>query len=216
MSSLSFTPIYLIHLTTDWIINWSLGSRAQEQRDNKPVQWRGFSWTGMDKQPAAFFTSSFIISSNLINKDKKSHCKALQGYLREQRSLLSFLLQAVSHEPLHGFGAVTAHFAQVRGEVTSAHHEDDLQQEEGIKKQCSAVVSGVHTACLVSSVHAGATKEKTDFLQTHLPGLCCWCWSKATPPTWAHTGQYQKHRHLTESCMGSYPAIGSPQEPARE
>lgn len=76
---------------------------------------------------AVFFTSSFIVLFNLLNRYKKNHCQALQGYLREQRAFLSFLLQAVSHESLHGFGTVTAHFAQVRGEITSAHHEDDLQ-----------------------------------------------------------------------------------------
>lgn len=214
MSSVSFTPIYHIHLTTDWIIKSSLGSQEQKPRKNKPVQCWGSPALALTK---SLNTSSFTVSSNLINTNKKTRCKALQGYLREQRPFLSFLLQAVSHESLHSFGAVAAHFAQVRGEVTSAHHEDDLQQEKQIKKQHSAVASGVHTRCIVPTAHAGATKEtKLVLLSTHLPGLCCWCWSKATPQTWARTGRYRKRRHLTGSCMGSYPAVGSPQEPDME
>jgi len=49
-----------------------------------------------------------------------------QHYLREKRSLLSLFLQTICHKSLHGLWAITAHFAQVRGKVTSANHKDNL------------------------------------------------------------------------------------------
>lgn len=52
------------------------------------------------------------------------------SHLREERSLLSLLLQAVSHQSLHGFWTVAAHLAEVRGQVTSTHHEYDLREEK--------------------------------------------------------------------------------------
>lgn len=50
-------------------------------------------------------------------------------YLGEQRSLLPLFLQAVSHQPLHGFGTVAANLAEVWREVAPPHHEDYLQEE---------------------------------------------------------------------------------------
>lgn len=49
-------------------------------------------------------------------------------YLGEQRSLLPLFLQAVSHQPLHGFGTVAANLAEVWREVAPPHHEDYLQE----------------------------------------------------------------------------------------
>ena len=56
--------------------------------------------------------------------------------LREERSLLPLLLQAVGHQPLHGLWTVAAHFAEVGRQVTSTHHEYDLWEEErgGIRR----------------------------------------------------------------------------------
>lgn len=51
----------------------------------------------------------------------------MSRYLGEQGSLLPLFLQAVSHQPLHGFGTVAANLAEVWREVAPAHHEDYLQ-----------------------------------------------------------------------------------------
>lgn len=48
------------------------------------------------------------------------------SHLREERSLLSLLLQTVSHQSLHGLGAVAADLTEVWRQVPSAHHENDL------------------------------------------------------------------------------------------
>ena len=50
-------------------------------------------------------------------------------YLWEEGPLLSLLLQAVGHESPHGLGAVAAHLAEVRRQVASANHEDDLHRK---------------------------------------------------------------------------------------
>ena len=52
----------------------------------------------------------------------------LKHHLREKRSLLSLLLQTVGHQSLHGLGTVAAYLTEVRGQVSSAHHEYDLQK----------------------------------------------------------------------------------------
>lgn len=49
------------------------------------------------------------------------------SHLREEGSLFSLLLQAVSHQSLHGLWTVAAHLAEVRRQVTSTHHKYDLQ-----------------------------------------------------------------------------------------
>lgn len=61
-----------------------------------------------------------IISSQCIKS------VSVGSHLREERPLLSLLLQAVSHQPLHGLWTVAADLAEVRGQVTSSHHEYDL------------------------------------------------------------------------------------------
>lgn len=69
-------------------------------------------------------------------KRKRVYCKyyflsmyksvSVGSHLREERPLLSLLLKAVSHQPLHGLWTVAADLAEVRGQVTSSHHEYDL------------------------------------------------------------------------------------------
>lgn len=62
-----------------------------------------------------------------------SHCRTKASthlpHLREERSLLSLLLQAVSHQSLHGLRTVAAHLTEVGRQVTSTHHKYDLRKE---------------------------------------------------------------------------------------
>lgn len=46
--------------------------------------------------------------------------------LREERPLILGLLDAVSHQPFHGFGAVLVELTEVWGQIASSHHEDYL------------------------------------------------------------------------------------------
>lgn len=61
---------------------------------------------------------------------KLEKAEVSQNYLREKRSLLSLFLQTICHKSLHGLWAITAHFAQVRGKVTSANHKDNLHRRD--------------------------------------------------------------------------------------
>lgn len=49
------------------------------------------------------------------------------AHLGEERPLVLGLLDAVGHQPFHGFGAVLVEFTEVRGQIASTHHEDNLQ-----------------------------------------------------------------------------------------
>lgn len=51
-------------------------------------------------------------------------------HLGEERPLVFGLLDAVGHQPLHGFGAVFIELAEVWGQIASSHHEDDLRGRE--------------------------------------------------------------------------------------
>lgn len=49
------------------------------------------------------------------------------AHLGEERPLVLGLLDAVGHQPFHGFGAVLVEFTEVRGQIASSHHVDNLQ-----------------------------------------------------------------------------------------
>lgn len=49
------------------------------------------------------------------------------AHLREKRPLILGLLDAVGHQPFHGFGAVLVELAEVGGQVAPPHHVDDLK-----------------------------------------------------------------------------------------
>lgn len=49
------------------------------------------------------------------------------AHLREERPLILGFLDAVGHQPFHGFGAVLVELAEVRGQIASSHHEDNLK-----------------------------------------------------------------------------------------
>ena len=48
------------------------------------------------------------------------------AHLREERPLILGLLDAVGHQPLHGFGAVLVELTEVWGQIASSHHVDNL------------------------------------------------------------------------------------------
>jgi len=52
-------------------------------------------------------------------------------HLREEGPLVFGLLDAVDHQPFHGFGAVFIELAEVRGQIASSHHEDNLRRVGG-------------------------------------------------------------------------------------
>lgn len=70
----------------------------------------------------------------------------MKHYLREQRSLLSLLLQTVSHQSLHSLGTVAAYLTEVRGQVPSTHHKNDLQE----RVQSSEIRNFPENTCLLS------------------------------------------------------------------
>lgn len=49
------------------------------------------------------------------------------AHLREKRPLILGLLDAVGHQPFHGFGAVLVELTEVGGQVAPPHHVDDLK-----------------------------------------------------------------------------------------
>lgn len=51
-----------------------------------------------------------------------------RAHLREERPLILGLLDAVGHQPFHGFGAVLVELAEVGGQVAPPHHVDDLKR----------------------------------------------------------------------------------------
>jgi len=51
----------------------------------------------------------------------------VSSHLWEQGPLVPLELQTVNDEPLHGLGRGAVHLAEVRGQVATAHHEDDLR-----------------------------------------------------------------------------------------
>lgn len=48
------------------------------------------------------------------------------AHLGKQGPLLPLELEAVSQQAPHGFGAITEDFAEVRRQIATAHHKDDL------------------------------------------------------------------------------------------
>lgn len=57
-------------------------------------------------------------------------CDSISGataHLREERPLILGLLDAVGHQPFHGFGAVLVELAEVWGQIAPPHHVDDLK-----------------------------------------------------------------------------------------
>lgn len=52
------------------------------------------------------------------------------AHLRKQRPLVLGLLDAVGHQPFHGFGAVLVELAEVRGQVAPPHHVDNLKEAQ--------------------------------------------------------------------------------------
>lgn len=50
-----------------------------------------------------------------------------RAHLREKRPLILGLLDAVGHQPFHGFGAVLVELTKVRGQIAPPHHVDDLK-----------------------------------------------------------------------------------------
>lgn len=50
------------------------------------------------------------------------------AHLREERPLILGLLDAVGHQPFHGFGAVLVELAEVGGQIAPSHHVDDLKR----------------------------------------------------------------------------------------
>lgn len=51
------------------------------------------------------------------------------AHLGEERPLLPLELQAVGQQASHGFGAVTRDFAEVRRQIATAHHKDNLGED---------------------------------------------------------------------------------------
>lgn len=54
-----------------------------------------------------------------------------QAHLREERPLVLGLLDAVGHQPFHGFGAVLVELTEVWRQIASSHHVDDLREGRG-------------------------------------------------------------------------------------
>lgn len=50
------------------------------------------------------------------------------AHLREERPLILGLLDAVGHQPFHGFGAVLVELTEVGGQVAPPHHVDNLKR----------------------------------------------------------------------------------------
>lgn len=53
------------------------------------------------------------------------------AHLRKQRPVVFGLLDAVGDESLHGFGTALVEFTEVRGQIASPNHKDDLQTASG-------------------------------------------------------------------------------------
>lgn len=49
------------------------------------------------------------------------------AHLREERPLILGLLDAVGHQPFHGFGAVLVELTEVGGQIAPPHHVDNLK-----------------------------------------------------------------------------------------
>ena len=85
-------------------------------------------------------------------------------YLREERPLVAFELQAVNDEPLHGLGGGTVHLTEVWGQVATPDHEEDLS---GTKKEEGEWVTVFFSYLFILFAAALEGSKKT------LPGLCC-------------------------------------------
>lgn len=65
------------------------------------------------------------------------------AHLREERPLILGLLDAVGHQPFHGFGAALVELAEVGGQIAPPHHVDDLKggADRGSKFRCPSIVT---------------------------------------------------------------------------
>lgn len=61
--------------------------------------------------------------------------KEREAHLREERPLVLGLLDAVGHQPFHGFGAVFIQFTEVWGQIAPSHHVDYLRGESHRQKR---------------------------------------------------------------------------------
>lgn len=52
------------------------------------------------------------------------------AHLGEEGTFLPLELEAVRQQAPHGLGAVAGDFAEVRGQITTAHHKDNLEGQE--------------------------------------------------------------------------------------
>lgn len=50
------------------------------------------------------------------------------AHLREEGPLVLRLLDAVGHQPFHGFGAVLEELTEVGGQIAPPHHVDNLKR----------------------------------------------------------------------------------------
>ena len=91
---------------------WSWGGRAGEAR------WRTGS-AGRTREIKISQTKHSSLTLLGVNES----CV----HLREERPLVLELLDAVGHQPFHGFGAGLVELTQVWGQVSSSHHEDNLR-----------------------------------------------------------------------------------------
>lgn len=60
----------------------------------------------------------------------------MSAHLWEKRPLVLGFLDAVGHQPFHGFGAVLVELTEVWRQIASSHHEDNLRRRgEGEKSK---------------------------------------------------------------------------------
>lgn len=66
-------------------------------------------------------------SSSFSESPPQSIQPSYSAYLGEEGSLLSLKLEAIRQQAPHGLGAVAGDFAEVRGQIATAHHKDNLR-----------------------------------------------------------------------------------------
>lgn len=71
------------------------------------------------------------IKSKVGQEEEFSRDSGATAHLREERPLILGLLDAVGHQPFHGFGAVLVELAEVRGQIAPPHHVDNLKGGAG-------------------------------------------------------------------------------------
>lgn len=92
------------------------------------------------------------------------------AHLGEERPLVLGLLDAVGHQPFHGFGAVLVEFTEVRGQIASSHHVDNLPGRRGGSHRWQIRLLYIFSATATATDTTAILKQSTsEILYKYVP-----------------------------------------------